>query len=84
MLSQAKRAYFDIVAHVLTILSVEPHTKTRLSGKAKLDSRGIQRYMRLLMKAKLIEVDDNSLLRITPKGKDFLIQYEKLKLFLED
>jgi predicted transcriptional regulator len=82
-LSHVKRAYFDIVAHLLTILVDEPHTKTRLSDKAKLDSRGSQRYVQLLVRSGLVSYEDGRLLAITPKGKEFLSQYEKLKLFLE-
>jgi len=82
--SQAKRAYFDIVAHMLAILSSEPHSKTKLSGKAKLDSRGLQRYLQVLIKSRLVYLERENLLAITPKGKEFLQQYERLKLYLED
>lgn len=78
-----KRAYFDIVANLLDVLSVEPSNKTNLASKANLDTRATNRYLNLILKTKLVHVDENNELRITTKGKDFLQEYRKLKLFLE-
>jgi predicted transcriptional regulator len=82
-LAQLKRAYFDIVANLLEALSDEPSNKTNLASKANLDTRATHRYLNLILKTKLIDMDDANELRITSKGKDFLEEYRKLKLFLE-
>jgi predicted transcriptional regulator len=82
-LAQLKRAYFDIVANLLEALSDEPSNKTNLASKANLDTRATHRYLNLILKTKLIYMDDANELRITSKGKDFLEEYRKLKLFLE-
>jgi predicted transcriptional regulator len=82
-LAQLKRAYFDIVANVLEALANEPTNKTNLASRANLDTRAIHRYLELLLKTKLIQMDHENELRITIKGKEFLEEYRKLKLFLE-
>jgi len=83
-LAQIRRAYFDIVANLLEVLSQEPCAKTKLASKANLDTRATHRYLSLIQKSKLVSIDDNSnTLRITPKGKDFLDEYKRLLFFLE-
>jgi predicted transcriptional regulator len=82
-LTQLKRAYFDIVANLLDVLSEEPCTKTKLASKANLDTRATHRYLDLISKTKLVAIDSSNAIRITSKGKDFLDEYRKLKLFLE-
>jgi len=82
-MAQLKRAYFDIVANLLEAVSEEPANKTKLASKANLDTRATQRYLSLILKTKLIDVDNAHTLRITPKGKEFLEEYRKLKLYLE-
>ena len=82
-MAQLKRAYFDIVANLLEALTEEPANKTKLASRANLDTRATQRYLSLILKTRLIEVDNTNTLRITSKGKEFLVEYKKLKLFLE-
>jgi predicted transcriptional regulator len=83
MLAQLKRAYFDIVANLLEALLDEPSNKTNLASRANLDTRATQRYLNLIMKTELVELDGPNMIRITTKGKDFLEEYRKLKLYLE-
>ncbi|MGH9991584.1 MAG: winged helix-turn-helix domain-containing protein [Nitrososphaera sp.] len=83
-MAQIRRAYFDIVANLLEVLSQEPCAKTKLASKANLDTRATHRYLNLILKSKLVSVDDGTnALRITAKGKDFLEEYKRLLLFLE-
>jgi predicted transcriptional regulator len=82
-MTQLKRAYFDILANLLEALSEEPSNKTNLASKANLDTRATHRYLNLILKTKLIYADSENSLRISQKGKDFLAEYNKLKLFLE-
>jgi len=82
-LAQLKRAYFDIVANLLEALVEEPANKTNLASRANLDTRATHRYLELILKTKLIQLNGESELRITTKGKEFLDEYRKLKLFLE-
>lgn len=82
-LAQLKRAYFDIVANILEALSDGPSNKTNLASKANLDTRATHRYVDLILRTKLIYLDKENEIRITPKGKEFLEEYRKLKMFLE-
>lgn len=83
-LAQIRRAYFDIVANLLEVLSLEPCAKTKLASKANLDTRATHRYLNLIVRSKLVVADDGTnLLRITPKGKDFLDEYRRLLMYLE-
>lgn len=83
-LAQIRRAYFDIVANLLEVLSQEPCAKTKLASKANLDTRATHRYLDLIVRSKLASTGDgSSLLRITPKGKDFLDEYKRLLMYLE-
>jgi predicted transcriptional regulator len=82
-MAQLKRAYFDIVASLLEALSEESSNKTNLASRANLDTRATNRYLNLILKTKLVIMDGDNALRITPKGKDFLEEYRKLRLFLE-
>jgi predicted transcriptional regulator len=78
-----KRAYFDIVANLLEPLLEEHSGKTKLASRANLDTRATRRYLNLILQTNLIELNGNDTLRITPKGREFLEEYRKLKLFLE-
>ena len=82
-MNEIRRAYFDIVANVLQTLVDEPLTKTKVSGRANLDTRGTHRYIKLLVKSQLISMGENNNLKITSKGKEYLDQYRKLKLYFE-
>jgi predicted transcriptional regulator len=82
-LAQLKRAYFDIVASLLEALSEEPSHKTNLASRANLDTRATNRYLTLILQTNLVAMDEDSEIRITPKGKNFLEEYKKLKMFLE-
>jgi predicted transcriptional regulator len=83
-LAQIRRAYFDIVANLLEVLSQEPCAKTKLASKANLDTRATHRYLNLIIRSKLVSADEGTnLLRITPKGKDFLDEYRRLLMYLE-
>ncbi|MCI0559197.1 MAG: winged helix-turn-helix domain-containing protein [Nitrososphaera sp.] len=83
-MAQIRRAYFDIVANLLEVLSQEPCAKTKLASKANLDTRATHRYLTLIVRSKLASADDaTNTLRITAKGKDFLEEYKRLLFFLE-
>ena len=82
-MAQLKRAYFDIVANLLEALLEEPSNKTNLASRANLDTRATQRYLNLILKTELVTLEGSTMIRITSKGKDFLEEYRKLKLFLE-
>jgi predicted transcriptional regulator len=83
-LAQIRRAYFDIVANLLEVLSQEPCAKTKLASRANLDTRATHRYLNLIAHSKLVSLDEvTNTLRITAKGKDFLDEYKRLLMFLE-
>ncbi|HEY7734695.1 MAG TPA: winged helix-turn-helix domain-containing protein [Nitrososphaera sp.] len=83
-MAQIRRAYFDIVANLLEVLSQEPCAKTKLASRANLDTRATHRYLNLIVRSKLVSLDEvTNTLRITAKGKDFLDEYKRLLMFLE-
>jgi predicted transcriptional regulator len=83
-LAQIRRAYFDIVANLLEVLSQEPCAKTKLASRANLDTRATHRYLNLITRSKLVSLDElTNTLRITAKGNDFLDEYKRLLMFLE-
>ena len=71
------------MASLLEALSEEPSHKTNLASRANLDTRATNRYLTLILQTNLVTIDADSEIRITPKGKDFLEEYKKLKMFLE-
>jgi predicted transcriptional regulator len=82
-MAQPRRAYFDIVANIIGILSEGPCKKTNLASRASLDTRAIQKYINLILKTNLASLDQAKILKITSKGNEFLLEYRKLKLYLE-
>jgi predicted transcriptional regulator len=82
-LAQTKRACYDIVANLLEALSEEPANKTNLASRAKLDTRATHRYLDLISKTKLIDVDPRNTIRIASKGREYLEEYKRLKTLLE-
>jgi predicted transcriptional regulator len=66
------------------VLSQEPCAKTKLASRANLDTRATHRYLNLIVRSKLVSLDEvTNTLRITAKGKDFLDEYKRLLMFLE-
>jgi predicted transcriptional regulator len=75
----------DIVGNVLDILLEGPIGKTRLATRANLDTRASQKYFEVLLRTGLIVYEEKTrLIRITPKGIDFMREFQRIKRFLED
>ncbi len=80
-----KRDKYEIVADILSILDKEgPMYKTAIAGKSKLDTRMLDRYIRMLLDAKLIERDeyDPRLFTITDNGRRYILLYNSIKSML--
>jgi predicted transcriptional regulator len=80
-----KRDEYEIVADILTILYSEgPMYRTSIAGKSKLDTRMLERYIRMLLDAKLIERDeyDPKLFTITTNGRRYILLYNSIKTML--
>jgi predicted transcriptional regulator len=84
-----RRASYDICAALLRILLEDSGiSQTRLALETNLDTRGIARYMDMLIRNHLVsrqEVASNNrpFIQITDKGRLFLEQYNHLMLMLE-
>lgn len=81
-----KRGSLEIIAEILRSLSSENLIKTHLTFKCKLDSRAVAKYLSvLLINNLIIKLDgDSNLFMITKKGREFLIQYDKLMNLIDD
>jgi len=80
-----KRDKYEIVADILSILDKEgPMRKTSIAGKSKLDTRMLDRYIRMLLDAKLIDKDkyDHRLFTITDNGRRYIMLYNSIKSML--
>ena len=87
-----KRDVLDIMVSILTSLAESPQKKTRLGNKTNLDSRTMNKYIRVLTTLKLVCLSKNegspnahsgSFVEITPLGIQFLKDYERLGKILE-
>ena len=79
-----RRGAFDIIANLLEVLSEGSFSKSRLAGRASLDTRSSERYVTMLTACNLAERDASSQnIKITQKGTGFLEEYRRLKLYLK-
>ncbi len=82
-----RRDKFEIAADILAILEKEgPMYKTHIAGKSKLDTRMLERYIKMLLDAGLVERDrhDPRLYVITENGKHYLSLYRRIKSMLAE
>ena len=73
-----KRGPLEIFVSILSCLTGAELKKTHLTHKANLDSRLATKYINSLVGLDLISKRDPSFYVITPRGRDFLKQYDVL------
>lgn len=75
-----RRGALEIFFSILTNLAESPLKKTHLTHKANLDSHLASKYINSLIKLRLVSksTKDSSFYVITPKGRDFVKQYNEL------
>ena len=75
-----RRGKFEIIGEILS-LTTEPSTKTSIVYRANLNFNIVNRYLDLLLRNGLVEVQGGSSKKyqITEKGLEFLAAYRNLK-----
>ncbi|MGH9922131.1 MAG: winged helix-turn-helix domain-containing protein [Nitrososphaerales archaeon] len=82
---QRKRGFFDIIASLLQILEEGACNKTALASRANLATRSSTSYVDILLQFNLVSKDESrKAFKLTEKGRMFLEEYKKLKMFIEE
>lgn len=80
-----KRGFFDIVASLLEILEEGACNKTTLASRANLATRASASYVDIILRFNLVAKDvASNTFRLTDKGRMFLDEYKKLRMFIEE
>ena len=80
-----RRSRLDIIADILDA-SNSRVKKTHLMYKCSMSFTQMKRYLDVILKANLLEIENdglNTLFRISRKGRSFLESYERLKALIE-
>ena len=80
---ERKRGFFDIVASLLEVLEEGACNKTTLASRANLATRASTSYINIVLRFNLATKEYN-VFKLTDKGRRFLEEYKKLKMFIED
>ncbi|MEK6848099.1 MAG: winged helix-turn-helix domain-containing protein [Nanoarchaeota archaeon] len=82
-----KRTKLEVIKDILSVLHQHRQLRiTRLIYKANLSNNTIKKYIRELLEKGLVKsenVDEKKVYKLTPKGLDFLADFQKMKLFSE-
>ena len=85
MILQSKRGVFDVLAAILEILLKEECNKTKLASSANLATRSFMKYIDTILTFNLAAKSKaKNYFKITEKGKIFLEEYKKLKMFVQE
>jgi predicted transcriptional regulator len=80
-----KRNRLEVTRDILEILQKNRQVKiTHLIYKANLSNNSIKPYMEYLLKNRFMEEvndKDKRFFKITPKGNEFLFEFNKIKIF---
>ena len=82
---EGRRSNLDIIADIVDA-SRRGVNKTRLMCNCSMSFAQLQKYLDLILKARLIFVESDGphlLFKISGKGKSFLEAYESLKVLME-
>jgi predicted transcriptional regulator len=84
-MSYYKRGFLEISTEILNSLSSGELIKTHITFKCKLDSRAVSKYLKILLNNGFIKKSEGepAFFIITKKGKEFLVQYNKLMDLIE-
>ena len=82
-----KRTRLEVIKDLLDVLQKNKQVKiTHLIYKANLSNNSIKPYIEYLLKNNLAEqmiIDERRVFKITPKGNEFLLEFNKIKIFSE-
>lgn len=80
-----KRTRLEVIRDLLEVLQRNKQVKiTHLIYKANLSNNSIKPYIEYLLKNNLAEqmiLNEKRVFKITPKGNEFLIEFNKIKIF---
>lgn len=80
-----KRTRLEVLKDILEILQRSRQVKiTHLIYKANLSNNSIKPYIEYLLNNRFVEEtysDDKKFFVITSKGRDFLVEFNKIKIF---
>ncbi|VVB78616.1 Winged helix-turn-helix [uncultured archaeon] len=80
-----KRTRLEVIRDLLEVLQKNKQVKiTHLIYKANLSNNSIKPYIEYLLKNNLAEqtiVDEKRMFKITLKGNEFLLEFNKIKIF---
>ena len=83
-MSTRKRGFIEIVGDILNALNKNSLKKSHIASNCNLDLRSLTKYLKLIIKMKLVKKSkDSSHFKLTKKGFIFLTQYNNLAKFLE-
>ena len=84
---KSKRTKLEIIKDLLDVLQKNKRVKiTHLIYKGNLSNNSIKPYLEELLKNSLVEEffeDEQRFFRITPRGNEFLMEFNKIKIFSE-
>jgi predicted transcriptional regulator len=84
---KSKRTKLEIIKDLLYVLQKNKRVKiTHLIYKGNLSNNSIKPYLEELLKNNLVEEffeDEQRFFRITSRGNEFLMEFNKIKIFSE-
>ena len=84
---KSKRTKLEIIKDLLDVLQKNKRVKiTHLIYKGNLSNNSIKPYLEELLKNSLVEEffeDEQRFFRITSRGNEFLMEFNKIKIFSE-
>jgi len=84
-LGDGRRSRLDVIADILDT-SLSGVKKTHLMYHCNMSFAQLEKYLNLILKTKLVEVEDDGpkfFFRTSGKGRKFLKSYESLKALME-
>jgi len=84
-MSTRKRGFIEIVGDILNALNKNSLKKSHIASNCNLDLRSLTKYLKLIIKMKLVKKSkDSPHFKLTKKGSNFLTQYNNLAKLLEN
>lgn len=82
----SRRSNIEIIVSILEACRCDT-CKTRVMYKCKLSFRQLEGYLQLLLKARLLTIENNKrslMFRVSSKGKNFVEAYHTMKTMIEN
>jgi predicted transcriptional regulator len=78
---KTKRNQVEIIAEILKLCR-KPTAKTQIMHKINMSYRGVQKFIKQLLKLELLSLENDMKYVITEKGSEFIVKYEELEELL--